>query len=321
MILVTGGCGFIGTNFIKKFLTEYPDIELLNIDKLSYASILDTSEINHRNYIFEKGDISDASFLDMIFKKYKISGIFNFAAESHVDQSIFHPRKFIESNILGTFNLLEKSLEIFEENENFKFLHVSTDEVFGSLNLNEDPFDELSRYKPNSPYSASKASSDHIVNSFNKTFNLPTLVTNCSNNFGPYQHKEKLIPKTIQCILERKNIPIYGNGKQIRDWLYVNDHCEAILKVFFNGKLGETYNIGGSNEIKNIELVKKICRLMNDLLSLEINSESLISYVNDRPGHDTRYAINSAKIQDNLKWQPSSNFDDNLLDTIKWYIK
>ena len=322
-ILVTGGSGFIGSNFVLEWINKEDDL-VINLDKLTYAgNNYNLSSVeNTKKYLFKHGDIGDSNLVLKILKEFKPKYIVNFAAESHVDRSINNPDCFIKTNINGTFYLLntvkEYWLSLSEiDKTSFRFLHISTDEVFGTLNLEESPFTEESCYKPNNPYSASKASSDHLVRSFYKTYNLPVLTTNCSNNYGPYQFPEKLIPLVINNALEKKRLPIYGDGMQIRDWLYVKDHCSAIRKVLKQGVIGETYNIGGNNEKTNIELVKVICNLLDEFKPLEQKKdlnhyEELIEYVQDRPGHDRRYVIDSSKIQKDLGWNPTISLDKGL---------
>ncbi len=328
-IIITGGCGFIGSALIRELINNTNHI-VLNIDKLTYASdISSLQEIeNSSRYELLKKDICDPELIDT-FSKFKPDIIMNLAAESHVDNSISRPDEFIKTNILGTFNLLEISKMYIKENSDFIFHHISTDEVFGDLphpdDLDKDEkltfFSENSLYKPSSPYSASKASSDHLVNSWGRTYGIKTIITNCSNNYGPYQHKEKLIPLTITNALQGKDLPIYGNGDQIRDWLYVYDHVSALLNVVFEGKVGESYNIGGNNEIKNIEVVKTICSSLNALVPQSYKYQELIKFVDDRPGHDRRYAIDASKINSYLNWSPQETFETGIQKTVEWYIK
>lgn len=329
VILVTGGAGFIGSHFVKYIIKKTKNY-LINLDKLTYSG--DKKNIdevfNDNRHKFIKGDISNKKLIKFILKKYNPSYIINFAAETHVDNSIKNSNPFIKTNIVGTFNLLECSKSYWDNlNKNkkkkFKFLQISTDEVYGQLKKNEKKFDEKNKYDPSSPYSASKASADHLVRAFFKTYDFPINITNCSNNYGPNQHKEKLIPLTISKIIKNKKIPVYGNGQQIRDWLFVEDHVEAIWKVAKKGKLGETYLIGGNNEMKNISIVKLITNLM-DLYypskKKNYSYENLISFVKDRPGHDFRYAINSKKIQSEINWKPKYKFKDGLKKTILWFL-
>lgn len=329
MIVVTGGAGFIGSNFIIDWLLRY-DEKVVNIDKLSYAASLDHLKILDKDerYIFVKGDINDLELLETVFNKFKPRAIVHFAAESHVDRSITGPEVFIQSNIIGTYNLLNQSLNYWKqlslknEKTNFRFIHVSTDEVYGTLDNDEELFTETSPYKPNSPYSASKASSDHLVRAWHHTYNLPVITTNCSNNYGPHQHFEKLIPLIIKNAITEKNLPIYGDGLHVRDWLYVKDHCSGIMSVLDAGNVGETYNIGGWNEKSNIEVVKIICNILDDLYPRSGNKKysELITFVTDRPGHDRRYAIDSSKIEKDLGWRPKETFESGIEKTIKWYL-
>ncbi len=328
-ILVTGGMGFIGTNLIK-FLINKKQTNVLVLDKVTYAANINSHQDLVKNdfYKFVKVDICDVSALRNAILQYKPDKIMHLAAESHVDNSINSPGAFIYSNIIGTYNLLKVSLEYYSQlddsqSKGFRFHHISTDEVYGSLKDTEDSFNEKNQYNPNSPYSASKASSDHLVRAWNKTYKLPTIITNCSNNYGPFQHPEKLIPVIIKHALEHKDIPVYGNGLQIRDWLHVNDHVDALYCVLNKGIIGETYNIGANNEVKNIELINTICELIDQIKpSKKLNTyKSLIKHVEDRKGHDIRYAINSSKVNNNLDWYPKINFKDGIVDTIKWYLE
>ena len=330
-IFITGGAGFIGTNFIFNWFKKGNE-KIINIDLLTYAGNSSNLKEYSKNpdYIFIKGDINDKDLVSNILKEYKPRAILNFAAESHVDKSIENPINFIKTNILGTFNLLECSIDYFKslnqvKRNKFRFLHVSTDEVFGSLNLNQDPFDEESNYAPNSPYSASKASSDHLVRSYNKTYNLPTIITHCSNNYGPYQLPEKFIPLVINNALKLIDIPIYGDGENIRDWIYVEDHCEALMKILDKGEVGESYGIGSSNEKTNNEIVLIICKILDDIKPIISgkkikNYKDLIKYVPDRKGHDKRYSINSKKLKHKLNWYPKNNFNNGINKTINWYL-
>ena len=315
-ILVTGGHGFIGKNFIK-FSKKKNSEKIINIDNISYAA---KEFIKFRfNSIDYKLDINSKNILN-ILKKYRPRAIINFAAETHVDRSIDNAKKFIYTNISGTLNLLNCAKIYSKNTKRFIFLQVSTDEVFGSLSLKEKPFKETNRYEPLNPYAASKAASDHLVRSFINTYNLPAIITNCSNNFGPFQNSEKLIPKIILNSLSRNNIPIYGKGKNIRDWIYVEDHCSAIHAILKYGKIGESYNIGGKNETTNLELVKKILKIIKKIKKDNFDYQSLIKFVKDRPGHDFRYAINSNKLKKNCKWKISEKFNSQLYKTIKWYV-
>ncbi len=322
-ILVTGGCGFIGTNFIIDQLHSTHN-DILNVDKLTYsANKTNLNQIDDlTKYSFVEGDIKDFSVIQSALNEFKPNILINFAAETHVDRSIDSPDDFIETNIIGTLNLLKNSLEYSSVHKKFKFIQVSTDEVYGSLELKIDPFNENSPYKPNSPYSASKASSDHLVRAWNKTYGLPTIISNCSNNYGPYQFPEKLIPLIIANCIDEKPLPIYGNGENIRDWIFVKDHCSALKLIIEEGQIGSQYLIGGNNEISNINIVKKICSIL-DLIKPRRNKKSykeLITFVEDRPGHDFRYAIDSSKIHKELKWEAKESFSLRLEQTIKWYV-
>ena len=322
-IIVTGGCGFIGSNFIINEINKTNN-RILNLDLLTYAGNIDNlRNLNqHKNYAFINGDISNYKLVQSIFNNFKPDSIINFAAESHVDRSIDSPNKFVYTNVNGTLNLLQCAREYYPKNKNFKFLHVSTDEVYGSLGK-KGLFTEDTPYAPSSPYSASKASSDHLVNAWGKTYDLSVLITNCSNNYGPLQFPEKLIPLMIANCIDNKPLPIYGKGNNIRDWLYVKDHCSALQLVLKKGQIGETYNIGGNNEIKNIDIVKSICSILDKLKPMPNNSSysDLITHVKDRPGHDFRYAIDSSKIKDELKWKPIESFETGIFKTIKWYLE
>ena len=329
-ILITGGAGFIGSAVVRH-VVDNTSYNIVNIDKLTYAGnleSLDGVEGNSR-YVFMQTDICDAERISFILNKYQPDVIMHLAAESHVDRSIDGPGEFIQTNIVGTYVLLEQARSYWQalkgdKKKNFKFHHVSTDEVYGDLEGVDDLFTEQTPYAPSSPYSASKASSDHLVRAWQRTFGLPTLITNCSNNYGPYQFPEKLIPLIILNALEGKNLPIYGNGKQIRDWLYVDDHARALLHVALNGKAGETYNIGGHNEIQNIDVVKCVCSILDELIPSQIDGinryEELITYVSDRAGHDVRYAIDAAKIENELGWTPNETFATGIRKTVQWYL-
>ena len=326
-ILVTGGAGFIGSNFINYILNK-TDFDVINIDKLTYAGSKD-SIIDNKNYKFYKLDICDYNGVSSVLNKEQPNIVVNFAAESHVDKSIKKPDDFIKTNVLGVSNLLNCSLEYYNkiknsgfDNNNFKFIHISTDEVYGSLKIDDKKFNEKNKYFPSSPYAASKASSDHLVYSWYKTYGLPTIITNCSNNYGPFQFPEKLIPFMIINCLEQKSLPLYGNGENIRDWIYVIDHCKAIVKIMQNGSIGENYNIGGSCEKTNNEIVQKICLIMDEIKPRSNNKSysELIVYVEDRLGHDFRYAVDSSKLENDLGWKPQFDFDSNLKKTIKWYL-
>lgn len=322
-ILVTGGAGFIGSNFIRYWLDRHPDDRLINLDKLTYAGNLENLSGVDRNpnYRFVQGDICDRSLIEKLFEEENIDFLINFAAESHVDRSILGPEAFITTNVYGTFTLLEVARAKWGENRECRFVHVSTDEVYGSLGENDPPFKETTPYSPNSPYSASKASSDHLVRAYYHTYGLPVVTTNCSNNYGPYQFPEKLIPLVILNALEEKPLPVYGDGRNIRDWLHVSDHCRAIEAVLDKGRLGATYNIGGNNEIQNIDIVKSICRILDDHKPTASPRERLITFVRDRAGHDRRYAIDASKIKRELAWTPNYTFETGLEQTVTWYLK
>ena len=324
---VTGGAGFIGGNFILNLMRS-GQAKVINYDKLTYAGNLDTlsSVEGNPNYFFEQGDICDKDRLIKLFESYAIDYVVHFAAESHVDRSIDSPGDFIRTNIVGTFELLEAAqrfvaLKPIDRKNNFRFLHVSTDEVYGSLG-ETGLFTEETPYAPNSPYAASKASSDHLVRSYHKTFGLPVLTTNCSNNYGPYQFPEKLLPLMIHNALKGEILPVYGDGNQVRDWLFVEDHCKAILKVLEKGKIGQVYNIGGHNEKSNLEVVHSICQILDKMVpdSPHLPHKNLIRFVTDRPGHDRRYAINASKIQNQLGWIPQESFETGLRKTVRWYL-
>jgi len=327
-LLVTGGAGFIGTNFIRHALSLRPDWFITNLDALTYAgnsaNFNDLPQALASRHKFIHGDIRDASLLDQLFSEHEISAVVHFAAESHVDRSILGPEAFVETNITGTFRLLEASLKAWRvrgKPEGFRFLHVSTDEVYGSLGP-QGYFTEQTPYEPSSPYSASKAASDHFVKAYFRTYGLPGIVTNSSNNFGPYQFPEKLIPLMILNIVEQKPLPVYGDGKNVRDWLYVLDHCSALIKVLEEGRPGETYNIGGGAERQNIDIVHLLCDLLDSRLgrSGEQSSQRLVTFVPDRPGHDRRYAVDCTKIKRELGWEPEHRFDQALEATVEWYL-
>ena len=327
-IMVTGGAGFIGSNFVIEWLERHNE-RVINVDKLTYAGNLQnlvTLEDN-LNHIFVHEDISNNQVINQLLQDYKPHLILNFAAETHVDRSIHSPEEFIRTNINGTFHLLESIRKYWKDmtdkdKNNLRFLHVSTDEVYGSLDLNEPAFTETHRYNPNSPYSATKAASDHLIRAYHRTYGIPVLTTNCSNNYGPFQFPEKLIPLTIHNALKIKDIPIYGDGQQIRDWLYVGDHCSAIRHVLEKGNVGEMYNVGGYNEMTNLEVVNTICEILDELQPrLDADSyKSLIKFVKDRPGHDRRYAINATKIEKNLNWKPTETFETGIQKTVQWYL-
>ncbi len=329
-ILVTGGAGFIGSNFVPWFIQKYPDYRVVNLDLLTYAGSLDNllEVSDNPNHIFIEGDIRDRELVKSIFKEYDIRGVIHFAAESHVDNSIKNPSVFIETNINGTFELLNAAYRYWFTSpskpktgyEDCRFHHISTDEVYGSLG-ESGLFSETTPYAPNSPYSASKASSDMLVRSYNETYGLNTVITNCSNNYGPKQHDEKLIPTIIRNALNSNPIPIYGDGKNIRDWLYVLDHCKGIDIAYHKGKSGETYNIGGKNERTNIQIATQICEILDELIPKKDGSyKEQITFVEDRAGHDRRYAIDATKIEQNLGWRAEETFDTGIIKTIKWYI-
>ena len=327
-VFITGGSGFIGSNFIVEWLKLH-DQPIVNFDKLTYAGNAENLALvsGHEKYTFIQGDITDSTALNRAIKQTQPSTIIHFAAETHVDRSIDGPAAFIETNIVGTFHLLSQALGFWKSlhedvKATFRFIHISTDEVYGALGPNDPAFTETTRYSPNSPYSASKASSDHLVQSFSKTYKFPAIITNCSNNFGPYQFPEKLIPMVIYNALHEEPLPLYGDGLQIRDWLYVADHCSAIRCVLSEGKLGEVYNIGGKNQWSNIDVVRKICSLLDSKRPRPsgVSYEKLISHIKDRPGHDRRYAIDSTKIETDLSWRPVESFESGLEKTIDWYL-
>jgi dTDP-glucose 4,6-dehydratase len=329
IVLITGGAGFIGSNFIPYFLEHNKDLKVVNLDLLTYAGNLSNiQEVeNHSRYHFVKGNICDRNLIEALFKKYDFTGVIHFAAESHVDNSIKYPDAFVRTNIFGTFNVLDvaknhwmKSPNVYKENfKNSRFHHISTDEVYGTLG-EQGLFTEETSYAPNSPYSASKASSDFMVRSYFHTYGLNVVTTNCSNNYGPKQHNEKLIPTIIRKAISGENIPIYGAGKNIRDWLYVLDHCKGIDIVFKKGKSGETYNIGGKNERNNLYIANKICAILDAIHPKEKLYREQINFVKDRPGHDFRYAIDAAKLENELGWKADENFESGILKTIEWYL-
>ncbi len=329
MILVTGGAGFIGSNFVLDWLSNQSAEGIVNLDKLTYAGNLVTLESlpSAASHIFVKGDIGDYDLVLSLLRKHFVRAVINFAAESHVDRSIHAPGDFIKTNVLGTFNLLEAVRHYWSElsdfdKQAFRFLHVSTDEVYGSLSQFAPAFTENNPYEPSSPYSASKAASNHLVRAWHHTYGLPVLTTNCSNNYGPYHFPDKLIPLVILNALAGKLLPIYGDGQQIRDWLYVKDHCSAIRRVLQMGKIGETYNIGGWNERTNLDVVNTICKILDELQPKSDGSfySSQIRHVNDRPGHDRRYAIDATKLEQELGWKPAETFDTGIRKTVKWYL-
>ena len=331
-ILITGGAGFIGSHVVRMFVKKYPRTKIINYDKLTYAGNLSNLKDieNRKNYVFVKGDVTDYKKVMATLKEYGVDGIIHFAAESHVDRSIKDPFAFAKTNVLGTLTMLQAAKEFWgcslanakQSEEKFRFYHISTDEVYGSLKFDKRLFKETDRYEPHSPYSASKASSDHFVRAFHDTFGLPVVLTNCSNNYGPYQFPEKLIPLMINNIEHNKPLPVYGKGINVRDWLYVEDHAKAIDLVFHKGTVGETYNIGGFNEWRNIDIVKLIVKIVDRELGRPAGtSEKLITYVADRAGHDLRYAIDSSKLRKELGWKPETSFPEGIEKTVKWYLE
>jgi dTDP-glucose 4,6-dehydratase len=322
-ILITGGAGFIGSHLTRLFVTKYPAYKIVNLDKLTYAGNLENlKDIEDKpNYTFIKGDITDIELIKKIFEEHKFTAVLHCAAESHVDRSISDPLAFVKTNVLGTVTMLQVAKEFWKDDYSNKlFYHISTDEVYGSLG-DEGFFTEETAYDPRSPYSASKASSDHFVRAFYHTYNLPVVISNCSNNYGPFHFPEKLIPLCINNILNKKPLPIYGKGENVRDWLFVEDHVKAIDTIFHKGKVGETYNIGGHNEWKNIDIIRELCKQMDEKLGREKGeSEKLITFVKDRAGHDLRYAIDATKLKNELGWLPSLQFEEGLSKTIDWYL-
>ena len=324
-ILITGGAGFIGSHVVRRFVTRYPDYRIVNFDLLTYAgNLANLSDVEQApNYTFVRGDICDAEAVGEVFRRYAIDGVIHLAAESHVDRSIRDPFTFARTNVLGTLTLLHAAREAWQGAwAGKRFYHISTDEVYGALGFGDKPFNEGTRYDPHSPYSASKASSDHFVRAFHDTYGLPTVVTNCSNNYGPYQFPEKLIPLLVNNIRLERPLPVYGRGENVRDWLHVEDHARAIDLIFHEGQSGETYNIGGGNEWRNIDLVQLIVRTTDRLLGRpEGASERLITYVTDRAGHDLRYAIDSSKLRRELGWEPVFRFEEGIEQTVRWYLE
>jgi len=327
-ILITGGAGFIGSHYVRYVLTKYPQIKLVNLDLLTYAgSLQNLTDLQHDNrHYFIKGDIRDRALIDETLRRHEIDTIVHFAAESHVDRSIANPAVFVETNVLGTFMLLEAARSYWLEEkklnaEQCRFHHISTDEVYGTLSEQDAAFTEKTAYAPNSPYSASKAGSDHLVRAYFETYQLPVTITNCSNNYGPNQYAEKFIPTVIRSCLKKQAIPIYGTGKNRRDWLYVEDHCQAIDTVIQKGKLGESYNIGGNAEYENLEIAKKICRILDELIPTKESYQKFISFVADRPGHDWRYAMDITKISNELGWKPAISLEKGLLKTVGFYLQ
>ena len=323
-ILITGGAGFIGSHVVRLFVTKYPEYHIINLDKLTYAgNLANLADIEQQpNYTFVKADICDFEKILELFRQHSIDGVIHLAAESHVDRSIKDPFTFAQTNVMGTLSLLQAAKVSWDgQYDGKRFYHISTDEVYGALKFDGTFFTETTKYDPHSPYSASKASSDHFVRAFHDTFGMPTLVTNCSNNYGPYQFPEKLIPLFINNIRHNKPLPVYGKGENVRDWLYVVDHARAIDLIFHNGKVAETYNIGGFNEWKNIDLIRVLIKTVDRLLGRpEGASEKLITYVTDRAGHDLRYAIDSTKLKNELGWEPSLHFEEGIEKTVKWYL-
>lgn len=323
-ILITGGAGFIGSHVVRRFVTQYVDVQIVNLDALTYAgNLANLTDIESApNYTFVKGDITDAAFIENLFKEHDFTGVVHLAAESHVDRSISDPMAFVMTNVIGTVNLLNAARVAWKgKEEGRRFYHVSTDEVYGELHDPQEFFVETTKYDPRSPYSASKASSDHFVRAYHNTYKLPVVISNCSNNYGPNHFPEKLIPLMINNIRHNKPLPVYGRGENVRDWLYVEDHARAIDLIFHKGENGETYNIGGCNEWKNIDLVHLLCNIMDEKLGRsQGTSAQLITYVTDRAGHDLRYAIDPSKLMNELGWKPSVTFEEGLAKTVEWYL-
>ena len=325
-VLVTGGAGFIGCNFVRYLLATDPEVRIVNLDLLTYAGSLDNLRDlpDPARHVFVQGDICDRGLIDRLLREHQIDTLVHFAAESHVDRSITGPAAFVETNLVGTFTLLEAARTAWLDGktaEHCRFHHISTDEVYGTLGRDNPPFTETTPYAPNSPYSASKAGSDHLARAYFHTYKLPVVTTNCSNNYGPFQHGEKFIPTVIRSCLRQQPIPVYGDGSNIRDWLYVEDHCRGIEAVIHQGRLGETYNIGGCNEWANINIVKKICALLDERRPKHAPHERLISFVTDRPGHDWRYAIDARKMDQELGWRPLETFETGIAKTVDWYLQ
>ncbi len=327
-MLVTGGAGFIGCNFVRHMLETDPQIRIVNLDALTYAGSVDNLKDlpGETRHTFVQGDICDRALVNCLLHKHEIDTIVHFAAESHVDNSIAGPEVFVKTNVLGTFTLLDAARHYWQQEKGWdqtqcRFHHISTDEVYGTLEADDPAFSEITPYAPNSPYSASKAGSDHLVRAWFHTYGLPVTTTNCSNNYGPYQHAEKFIPTVIRSCMEGKTIPVYGDGTNIRDWLYVRDHCSGIDAVIRRGRLGEVYNIGGINEWRNIDICRLICRLMDELRPQGAPHEELIAFVTDRPGHDWRYAIDATKMKNELGWQPAETFETGIRKTMEWYLR